>query len=222
MKTAKLTLKALSKFMGLMVLTVFIFSCGQNGQQNQNANNVFANCANCGAITSGQTFFQSQSQDTMYGMTVNLNFIGNVGYNPYNNQYGQTQQYPNTVYNPIVSYMGAVAAQGSLQLSQPVGNSYGSYNPQYGQQMSGCFMPAGAYTIGTIQAGQWSQAIVSGLVLSAVGPAQVIISIPQAQVAAKSQLGATWNEVAPVGRLFGNFVIQSVNGVNCNIGTMIQ
>lgn len=221
MKTAKLTLKALSKFMGLMALTVFIFSCGQNGQQNQNPNNVFANCANCGAITGGQTFFQSQSADTMYGMTVNLNFIGNVGYNPYNNQYGQTQQYPNTAYNPIISYMGVVAAQGSLQLSQPVGFGGGSYNPQYGQ-MGGCFMPAGVYTIGTMQAGQWNQAIVSNLILSAVGPAQVIISIPQAQVAAKSQMGATWNEVAPVGRLFGNFVIQSVNGVACNIGTMIQ
>jgi hypothetical protein len=221
MKTAKLTLKALSKFMGLMALTVFIFSCGQNGQQNLNANNVFTNCANCGAITGGQTFFQSQSQDTMYGMTVNLSFIGNVGFNPYNNQYGQVQQFQNAAYNPIVSYMGVVAAQGSLQLSQPIGFGGGSYNPQFGQ-MGGCFMPAGVYTIGTMQAGQWNQAIVSNLILSAVGPAQVIISIPQAQVSAKSQMGATWNEVAPAGRLFGNFVIQSVNGVACNIGTLIQ
>lgn len=214
MKTAKLTLRSLAKFMGLMALTVFIFSCGRNGTDQNNVNTVFANCGNCSALTGGQTFFQSQSSDTIYGLSVNLNFIGNVGYSPYNNYGG--------AYNPIISYSGMVAVQGSLQLSQPIGNTYGGYNPQYGQAMSGCFMPAGVYTIGTVQAGQWNQAIVSNLVLSAVGPAQVIISIPQAQVAAKSQLGATWNEVAPVGRLFGNFVIQSVNGMNCNMTTLIQ
>lgn len=218
MKTAKLTLNALSKFMGIMAVTLFVFSCARNGTD-QNVNNVFANCANCGSITGGQTFFQSQSTDTMYGMNLNLNFIGNVGFNPYNNQYGQTQQYQ---YNPIVSYSGVVAAQGSLQLNQPIGNNFGVYNPQLGQQFAGCYMPAGTYTVGTMQAGQWNQALVSNLILTAVGPAQVIISIPQAQVAAKTQLGATWNEVAPVGRLFGNVVIQSVNGVACNIGTLIQ
>ncbi|MBC7457547.1 MAG: hypothetical protein H7235_04670 [Bdellovibrionaceae bacterium] len=221
MKTAKLTLKALSKFMGLLTVTLFVFSCSKNGQD-QNVNNVFAKCANCGALTNGQTFFQSQSSDTMYGIVLNLNFIGNVGYNPYSSQYGQTQQYNNGSYNPIISYSGVVAAQGSLQLNQSIGNNYGGYNPQYGQQHVGCFMPAGTYTVGTMQAGQWNQAIVSNLILTAVGPAQVIISIPQAQVAAKTQTGATWNEVAPVGRLFGNFLIQSVNGIPCNMTTMIQ
>lgn len=228
MKTAKLTMKSLAKFMGVMAIALFVFSCGQNGQ-NQNANNVFANCGNCAQIAGGQAFFQSQSSDMMYGLTVNLNFIGNVGYNPYNAQYGQTQQYPynynqynNGSYNPIISYQGVVAAQGSLILSQPIGNNYGAYNPQYGQQYGSCFIPAGTYTVGTMQAGQWSSAIIRNLTLSAVGPVQVVISIPQAQVSAKTQLGATWNEVSPAGRLFGNVLIQSVNGVACNMSTLIH
>ncbi len=226
MKTAKLTLKSLSKFMGMIAVTMFIFSCGRTGSD-QNTNNVYANCASCTAVSGGQNFFQSQSASTIYPMTVNLNFIGNVGFNSqFNNP--QTQQYPynqfnNGVFNPIISYSGAVAAQGQMILNQPIGNNFNqNFNTQYSQQFGSCFLPAGTYTIQTVQTGQWSQAIVSGLVLAAAGPAQVIISIPQAQVAAKSQVGATWNEVSPVGRLFGNLVIQSVNGIACNIGTLIQ
>ena len=227
MKTAKLTIKSLTMFMGMMALTVFIFSCAKTGSDQNPNNNVYANCASCGAISGGQSFFQSQSQSTIYAMNVNLNFIGNVGYNTQYNS-PQTQQYPynqynNGSYNPIISYSGAVAAQGQMILNQPIGTQYNqNYNTQYAQQYGSCYLPAGTYTIQTMQTGQWSQAIVRGLVLAATGPVQVVISIPQAQVSAKSQLGATWNEVAPAGRLFGNFVIQSVNGVACNIGTLIQ
>jgi hypothetical protein len=221
--TAKVTLKALSKFITMIGVALFVASCARDGVD-PNRNNVFANCSNCGTITNGQTFFQSQSSDTMYGMIVNLSFIGSSNtYIPYNNQYGQMQQQPfnqqnNGMLNPIVNYAGTVAAQGQLVLSQPIG----SYSPQYGQQYGSCFVPAGTYSVATAQAGQWQNAIVTGLVLTATGPASLIINISQAQVAAKSPTGATWNEVAPVGRLFGNFMIQSINGMNCNINTFIQ
>ena len=201
MKTTKLTLSTISKLIGIMGVAIFMFACGNNGSNSNNNGNVFQNGGQLGAITGGQTFFLSQSTDVTFGMTVDLSFIGQIGFNPYNNG----------AYNPIVSYAGPVAVQGSLKVNQIVAQPFG-----------GCFLPAGIYTLQTLQAGQWNRAIVSQLTMTAQGPVIAIVSIPQAQVAAKSQLGATWNEVAPVGRLFGNFVIQSVNGVPCNISTLLQ
>jgi hypothetical protein len=215
----QITLKSLAKYVGLIAATVFIFSCAKSGNDAQQ-NNVFQNCANCGNIMNGQSFFQSQSSDTMYGMTLNLNFIGSQMYNqPYTQQYNTSYPYQNNQYgttSPIISYSGSVGAQGQLIVTQPVTNGYGY---SYGS----CYVPAGTYSLDTLQAGQWSQAIVRNLILQAnSGGAQLIISIPQAQVSAKTQLGQTWNEVAPTGRLFGNLVIQSVNGMNCQISTLIN
>ena len=201
MKTTKLNFKAVSKFIGIMGVSMFMVACGNNGSNLNNNGNVFANGGQINAINGGQTFFQSQSTDVTFGMTVNLNFLGQVGFNPNNNG----------AYSPIISYAGPVAVQGSLQVNQMVAQPFG-----------GCFLPAGIYNLQTLQAGQWNQAIVSNLTMTAQGPVIAIVSIPQAQVAAKSQVGATWNEVAPVGRLFGNFVVQSVNGVACNISTLLQ
>ncbi len=203
MKTTKLTLSAVSKFIGIMGLSLFVMACGKNGSDANNNNNNNVNANGYGStIPGGQTFFRSLSTDITYGMKVDLSFIGQVGYN---------QGYNQASYNPIISYAGPVAVQGSIQVSQPVTQTYG-----------GCYLPAGTYNLQTLQPGQWHQAIVSNLVMMAQGPVTAIVSIPQAQVAAKSQLGATWNEVAPVGAFFGNFVIQSVNGVPCNISTLLQ
>ena len=217
MKTVKiLSLKSLAHFIGFMALSLMVFSCGKNND-NGNNNNVYANCAGCAGIANGQPFFSSQSTDITYGLTMNLNFVGNTGGYNANGQQQYGQQYGSTI-DPIVSYSGIVAAQGVMTLSQSIGSNYGGYGQGYGS----CFLPAGTYSITTAQPGQWSQAIVSGLVLNAIGPASAIIQISQAQVAAKSQLGATWNEVAPVGRLFGDLVIQSVNGIQCNLSTLLQ
>lgn len=254
MKTKKqnkhLNLKTLTMFGGVFALAFILFSC--KGADNNNNNQWgFQNCANCGGLVNGQSFFNSQSTDMNGMLTVNLNFIGSMGYqngynpypqqqpyggynpyqqqqpyggyNPYQQQQPQyggyyNQQGYNTGYNtgyyggynPIVTYQGPVAATGQLQINQ-------------GISTWGCMIPPGSYTLNTIQAGQWSSAMVSGLVLQASnGGYNLMISIPQAQVSAKAPTGQTWNEVAPQGRLFGNFVIQSVNGMNCQFSTLIQ
>lgn len=216
--TKKLSLKSLAHFIGIMSLTLSAFSCAKSGND-PNRNSVFANCANCDSIAGGQTFYTSKSTDTMYGMTLDLSYIGAVGYT----QYGQVGQTQYAAYNPIVTYVGAVAAQGTLLVNQPVGQYSQAYS-QYGQQYGGCFMPAGAYTVGTLQAGQYNQGAITSLILTAVGPTTAIIVLDKSIVSAKSpsQMGALWSEVSPVGRLAGPMTIQSINGVACNIGTYIQ
>lgn len=218
----KMNLGLLIKYAGLLTMTLINMSCnGNNNNSDNNRLNVFQNCATCVGLQNGQSIFQSQSTDITYGMTLNLNFIGTNQFGQqYPQQYGQPQynnQYPqqNGFGSQIISYAGAVGAQGQLQVNQPIGSGF----------FGGCFVPAGTYILDTVQAGQWNQAIVSGLVLQASSQqAQMIISIPQAQVAAKvgSQLGQTWNEVPQQGQLFGTLIIQSVNGQNCQIQTTIR
>ncbi|MBC7754437.1 MAG: hypothetical protein H7Z71_09385 [Moraxellaceae bacterium] len=196
MKTTKLTLSAVSKFIGIIGLSLFVMSCGKSGSDANHNNNVYNNGYGA-ALPGGQTFYHSISTDITYGMTVDLNFIGQVGYNQ--------------GYSPIVSYSGPVAVHGTLQVNQPVTQIYG-----------GCYLPAGTYTLQTLQPGQWSQAIASNLVMTAQGPVTAVVTIPHGQVPAKTQLGATWNEIAPQGGFFADFNIQSVNGLQCAISTLIK
>ena len=223
MTTKNLTLKSMLLFVGLMGLTMMIFSCARNGlgdnqnNNNNNNNNVFQNCNSCQGLVGGQRFFKSQSVDVNSALTLELDFIGanyNQGYNQgYNQPYNQSYPYSN--YNngsSIVSYAGPVGAEGTLVIARQMG-SYG------------CVIPAGTYYLQTVQAGQWSQTIVSGLVLQASsGPMSLVVHIPRAQVAAKTpaQAGQTWNEVAPIGRLFGHIEVRALSGVSCQVNSLLQ
>lgn len=213
MKTTHLTLKSMILFVGLISLTMMIFSCARNGRDDlQNNNNVFQNCNTCQPLVGGQQFFKSQSVDVNQALTLELDYIG-VNYNNYG--YNQTYPYTQQTYNngsSVVSYAGPVGAQGTLVIARQIG-SYG------------CVIPAGTYYLQTVQAGQWSQAIVSALVLQvSSGPMSLVVHIPRAQVAAKTpaQMGQTWSEVNPVGRLFGNIEVRSLSGVSCQVNTLLQ
>lgn len=209
-------LKTLMKFGSLITVALMLFSCGKNNSNNNN-NNGYWGYQN--GMVGGQTFFTSQSTDTSNRLAISLNFMGNTGYynqgyNPYNqmNSYNQMPYGYGYGYNynsPIVSYQGQTVVTGQMQIMQTLGNW-------------GCMIPAGTYTVQTVQPGQWNSAIVTGLSLVAMGPAQIMLSIPQAQVSAKGSKGATWSETAPMGRLFGNLMIQSVNGMACQMSTLIQ
>ncbi len=194
--------------MGVIGVALMISSCNDRGNNNNGMNNgIWQNCINgsCNGIMNGGTpFFQSQSTDVSGMMNLTLQFMGNV----YNQGYGYGY---NNYTSPITSYVGQVAATGMLQVSQ-------SYTTGFG-----CVIPAGNYQLQTVQPGQWNQAIVTGLVMQAYsGYASISVQIPTAQVSAKSQVGATWNEVAPVGRLFGRINVQMANGYNCQISTLVQ
>ena len=141
-------------------------------------------------------------------------------YNQYNNQYGNSyyNQYNGQAYNPYgtgsnnpISYSGLVAAQGILTVAS-------------GMSLGYCQLPAGSYNLGTINPGQWNSGIVSNLKLQATGPAVIILNLTQGQVAAKtgSQLGLTWSEIPAVGRIFGNVMIESVNGYACSMSVLVQ
>ncbi len=226
MKTTnqKLALKSIALFVGLVGLTLILFSCGKAGDDNNaNQHNVYPGCVNCGNIgPNGQVIFQSNSTDLNNQLSLSLSFTGAM--NQYPQQYPQqypgqypTQypgQYP-TQYpgygSPVTSYSGPVYAQGQMQITQGLTSYYG------------CVIPAGTYTVQAVQAGQWQQAMVSNLVLQANGPISLMIHINQAQVSAgTNQPGQTWSEVQPVGRLFGNISIQALNGMNCQYSNLIR
>lgn len=191
----------------MCLLAGWMVACG-NSSNNNNPQpvyqappvNPYSNCVNCQSV-SGTVFFTATAQD-QYGVMQfnNWTFSGqNILAN--NNPYA----------SPIISYTGPVFSQGQLVVGQTVSAGY-------------CQMPAGTYNLGTVALGQWSAGIVFNLRLQAYGPAQIIMSVSQAQVAAKtgSQLGSTWSEVPAVGRLFGNLIVESVNGISCQTSVLIQ
>lgn len=156
---------------------------------------------------------QPYGQQPMYGQPYNQQYL--PGYNG-GYYYGGGYQFNNTYgYNngssPVVSYNGPVAVSGQFIVSQ-------------GMNLGYCQLPGGTYSLNTIQAGQWYSSFVSGLRMQAAGPANIILSLSQGQVSAKTgaQLGYTWNEVGNVGRIFGNLVIESVNGYNCQMSVLVQ
>lgn len=216
MKTLKLN--KIIKATSLLVIALVMSACNKGNTNQTNDIYGFQNCATCGNLQNGQVFFQSQSTSVDQTLSVSLNFVGATGYNynsgyGYNNGYNTGYGYNNYGYNsPIVTYQGAVAAQGQLVINQAMGGYYG------------CYIPPGSYSLTTVQAGQWNQAIVTGLVMVAQGNGIALnVTINPAQVAAKQPAnGQTWSEVPQVGRLFGNVMIQMSNGYNCQMSTLIQ
>lgn len=212
MKTTskQLTLKSLAMFVGVMGITLLLFSCAKGGADN-NANpnnNTNANCVNCTGIVNGQNFFQSQSVDISNQFSLSLNFAGS-GTTAYpTTQYSGQTGYPTTGYSMITSYNGLVYAQGQLQIPQGIN----SYN---------CSIPAGTYTVQTVQAAQWSYPTISVLVMQATGPVSLMVQLSNAYVEPPGG-GRTWAEVPPIGRIWGNVIIQSLNGYNCQTSTLIQ
>lgn len=185
-------------------LLMGLTACPDNKNNQNNPYQVYPNCANCGDLGAGQEFFRSQSKNYYGSLILNLNFVGSSiatnGINYYNSYYQ----------SPVVSYYGPVAVTGNMQVN---------YNQQYG-----CTIPAGSYTITTLQAGQWRSAIAGGLRIQATGPVSVVMSLPQMIVQAKqyNQLGRLWTEIPQVGRIYGDMIVESVNGYNCSYNNSIR
>lgn len=201
-------MKTLTKLISVLIITAatsYIVACDQ--KNNNSANQglpVYQNCVNCGGVMTGSEFFRSESVDYSQSFLLYLSFVGsNTVALPYygNLNYG----------SPVINYSGPVAATGTLSIS-------------YGVNAGGCLIQPGQYTLSTLQAGTWSNAIVSSLRLQAYGPSNMIISIPMAQVAAKryDQAGRLWSEVPQIGRIFGNVIIENVNGYRCYTDILVN
>jgi hypothetical protein len=202
-------MKTLTKLISVLLITAatsYIVACDQKNKSTSTTQilPVYQNCVNCGGVITGSEFFRSESVDYNQSFLLSLSFVGSstVAAPYYGNlNYG----------SPIINYSGPVAVTGTLSIST-------------GVNAGGCLIQPGSYTLSTLQAGTWSNAIVSSLRVQAYGPSNMIISIPMAQVAAKryDQMGRLWSEVPQVGRIFGNVIIENVNGYRCYTDILVN
>lgn len=199
------TFNVLKYSVTLLVFSVIttLVACGsksdnrQQVQVNQNQNG-FQQCANC------QNLFQATSEYAQWGqyspaLTLQWNFQSQTAGAQYVQQ------------NSVISYNGPVSANGIMAVTQQL-------------NLGNCVIPAGTYQLGTLAQGQWSAGIVYNLRMQAVGPVSLMLTVTQGQVSAKtgSQLGSTWSEIAPVGRMFANLMFDSVNGNYCSQSVLVQ
>lgn len=199
-------MKTLSKMITLIVVsiaTAFVVACENKNNGTATALPVYQNCANCGIIN-GVEFFRSESKDYAQTMLLNLSWVGSASVaSPYYNNlnYG----------SPVINYSGPVAVTGTMSISM-------------GHNLGGCLIQPGQYTLSTLQAGTWSNAIVQNLRLQAYGPANMILSLPIAQVSAKryDQMGRLWTEIPQTGRIFGNVIVENVNGIRCYADILVD
>lgn len=195
-------MKTLTKMMTLTAVTIataFVIAC-ENKNKNNPANlPVYQN-----GMVNGPEFFRAESKDTNQTMFFNFSFLSSTGV--------ATPYYNNLNYgSPVINYVGPVGVNGSLSVTM-------------GQYLGGCLVQAGTYTLSTVQVGTWSNALVQDVRLQASGPASMIISIRNAQVAAKpyNQMGNLWTEIPQYGRIFGKLVIENVNGYNCYADVLVD
>lgn len=200
-------MKPLSKMIALTVISIasaFVIACENKNNNSTQTLPVYQNCVNCGGVINGSEFFRSESKDYNQTTLLNLSFVGstNVALPYYNNSYYGS---------PVITYNGPVAVTGTMSVSM-------------GSNLGGCLIPPGQYTLSTLQAGTWANAIVQNLRIQAYGPANIILSIPQAQVSAKryDQLGRLWTEIPQSGRIFGNVVVENVNGFRCYTNILVD
>lgn len=198
---------AMVPVMGLLI------ACGKSNDHEVDKNNAFQSCSNCSSFTpvgSGNEFFKSVSQDTSGMMQVNLSLMYQV--------YGANVNNFNVNYSAFVtSYSGMVAAVGNVVLNQ---NFTMNINTQGNSSL--CLMPKGDYTARPLSAGQWAAGNapgVTGLKLELIGPANVVLSIPRAQISAVNSVVNSFNAS---GRLQGNAVAENINGNPCQIIFTIQ
>jgi len=190
----------LIKILTLGFVVFSIFSCGGNKQNQTVDTNVYQNCNNCGIIQ-GQTFYRSTSVSVNNNIILNLNFAGQQNFANFTNYLG----------SPVVSYNGLAAATGALRVNVMA-------------NILGCIVPAGDYSVQTIQAGQWFSGGVSQLRLTAIGPTQMTLMITTAQVSAKKQTnsGLLWTEIPQEGSLFANVMFETVGGYACHRSELLQ
>lgn len=204
---------------GLLIFSVVavLAACGNKNDsapvvvQQQNVCGVNMVCP--GQVT-GNTLFQAESSDWYNIVKLNWNFLAQNAIQvptqtQYNGIYGGGFLGGNN--SPIITYQGPVAVNGVMTVTQS-------------SSMGMCQLPAGSYVLSTITPGQWMSAMAYGVRMQATGPVAVVLTLQQGQVSAKtgSQLGSLWSEIAPVGRIFGNIMVESVGGYPCNMSILVQ
>lgn len=195
-------------FTSLFLATAFIIACGGNKSSNNNNQipvNPYGygyNGYNCPGCSSGSEIYRGESQSLDGSARLSIGFYAtqtvNSAYaNPYSYQYGL---------NPV-SYMGPVMAQGQITVNFNYGfNGY-------------CNLPAGSYTVSTLNPGQWSSAVFTQIRVQLLGPVSAT-AVLSGTVGAKSAqyYGATWAEMPRpyTGSIYGGqLLIDSMNGAQC-------
>lgn len=179
----------------------------------------------------GQTLFQAESQDWYSVVKLTWTFLAqNAIAVPVQNNYNQYGSY-NTMYPNTGSLYGGgnlygtsynTAPPAMMTYSGPVGVN-GTLSVLQGMNLGMCQLPVGTYSLGTLTSGQWMQSQVYNLRMQASGPAAVIMTLSQGQVSGTTSLQTgLWTDTNAVGRIFGNIVIESVNGYPCNTSVMVQ
>ena len=173
---------------------LWIFGCNQSGSDNKN--NPPPNTVYFQGMS--QQVFTADMQDYSGRWVMRLNLLGQNNIQPLGSN------------NPI-DYSGPISAVGKM-------------NIDLGYSTLGCIIPAGPYTVQTIQAGVLNRSFVGALKLEALGPARVVMAISQAQFSAKyyEQMGYTYPEVGNKGRLFGDIIIESINGLPCQRSVLME
>ena len=223
------------------LLAIFLFStlvaCGnRRDNNNQNINAYNQSCAvNCEGI-SGYPFFtvQSQALRQSYGygygyttaMTMSWSFSGqNISNQTQNQNYNQYVP-------PAMNYVGKVSAAGQVSVVTTLSDM--GLCPQ---------IPAGTYNLTTHTGGQWQNGQISGLRIIITGPVTITATLNNAQAtqygsqygigggysgypyanpygygigyggyANNTQYG---NQTSNGNRLYGNLIIEQVNGYFC-------
>lgn len=152
--------------------------------------NGYQSCTNCGGLVNGQEFLSTDSQDLNNLFTLRLGFSGS---------------------STNVNGFG----YGPSQYSGPVAVSRGELVIQQGLYQGSCLVPAGTYSVGTINIGNYNGRIITNLKLLASGSASITIQIDAAQIASPTNRDQ-WGMLLLNQRLFSSrTVIESVNGQYC-------
>jgi hypothetical protein len=157
--------------------------------QTVNGNQFFANCG--GLVANGQEFLVTESQELNNLFTLCLGFSGS---SPTNGN--------SFVSNPS-QYSGWAAV------------SRGQFNVQQGLYQGSCSLPAGTYSVGTMNVGYYNGGILTNLKLSASGPANIVIQINAAQIASPTNRDSTGLLLMNQRLYSTRTVIESVNGQFC-------
>lgn len=200
----KLSFSRIKKVASYLVLASFfvLAACDDKGSSGKTVSGYLNSCVNCGNWTGGYAIssFTAQSYNSSVVLR-NMVLHGNQGTNIQNQGY-----YQNNNMNIVNSNYGygtqQVAVSGNLQILTP---SY-SYN--------GCYVPAGSYTVSTIQAGSYSNTYFAVPLLRASGPTNLEMAIS----GAGANGGAFLYDKNGTGikSMYGTLQILKVNGRQCS------
>lgn len=172
------------------MISVVMMGCPDN-KSSQNNNGVqttttvtTVQCSNCQNLVGG-VFLTTESRDSSGYLTLKMQLAGSAN----------AQQYG--------AYYSGQAATLAAELNVNQTMVYGS-----------CQIPAGVYSLGTVEGGQYSQGILQNLRLMS-SQNGIVLRLWNAQIASPNQRDGN-GYLLPYQRLFStNSYIESINGVQC-------